>query len=194
MSQADVLGGEPAYVLDSSALLALLNRESGANVVRPLVERSVISSVNCAEVFQRAIALGMEVRDLRVRMESLGLGLLPFTAEDAELTAQLWSTTRRAGLSLGDRACLSLARRLGMPALTADRGWASVDLEVEVRLIRRGNLPSAARPFKRRSQDQKFGASDLPGSVKEESCAITPCQRLETVGRTEVQAKVIGET
>ena len=136
MSQADVSGGLPAYVLDASALLALLNRESGADEVRPLVERSVISSVNWAEVFQRAIALGMEVRDLRIRLESLGLGLLPFTAEDAELTAHLWSATRQVGLSLGDRACLSLARRLGLPALTADRGWAAVDLEVEVRLIR----------------------------------------------------------
>ena len=136
MSQADVSMGQPPYVLDASALLALLNRESGANVVRPLVERPVISSVNWAELFQRTIALGMKVRDLRVRMESLGLGLLPFTSEDAELTAHLWSTTRRAGLSLGDRACLSLARRLGLPALTADRGRAAADLEVEVRLIR----------------------------------------------------------
>ena len=107
MSQADVLEGQPAYVLDASALLALLNRESGANVVRPLVERSVISNVNWAEVFQRAIALGMEVRDLRAHVESLGLGLIPFTAEDAELTAHLWSATRQAGLSLRDRACLS---------------------------------------------------------------------------------------
>ena len=66
----------------------------------------------------------------------MGLRILPFTPEDAELTAGLWSTSRQAGLSLGDRACLSLAQRLSLPALTADRSWAALELEVEVRLIR----------------------------------------------------------
>ena len=136
MTQSEAAQGLTAYVLDASALLALLNRESGANVVRPLVERSVISSVNWAEVLQRAIALGMEVQDVRERLEPLGLGVLPFTAEDAEMTALLWPSTRRASLSLGDRACLSLAQRLGLPALTTDRGWSALALEVEVRLIR----------------------------------------------------------
>ena len=136
MSQPDTLVTIPAYVLDASALLALLNRESGADVVGPLVDRSVISSVNWTEVLQRAMALGMEVGDVREHLEALGLGLLPFTPVDAELTARLWAISRQVGLSLGDRACLSLAQRLGLPALTADRSWAALDLEVEVRLIR----------------------------------------------------------
>jgi PIN domain nuclease of toxin-antitoxin system len=126
----------PAYVLDASAVLALLHGEPGANVVRPLVERSVISSVNWAEVLQRVISLGREAPVVRDHLQSLGLGVLPFTAEDAESTAQLWSTSRRASLSLGDRACLSLAQKLGLPALTTDRIWAALDVGVEVRLIR----------------------------------------------------------
>ena len=46
--------------------------------------------------------------------------------------------TRVAGLSLSDRACLALARRLGVPAFTAERRWASVagTIGVEVKLIR----------------------------------------------------------
>lgn len=46
--------------------------------------------------------------------------------------------TDRARLSLGDRFCLALSRRLSSPALTTDRGWASVagDLGVVVELIR----------------------------------------------------------
>jgi PIN domain nuclease of toxin-antitoxin system len=127
----------PAYVLDASALLVFLHGEAGVNTIRPLLFRSVISSVNWAEVLQKVIARGSrEVRDVQEELESLGLGVLPFTAEDAESTALLWPSTRRAGLSLGDRACLSLAQKLGLPALTADRGWAALGLEVEVRLIR----------------------------------------------------------
>ena len=126
----------PAYVLDASALLAFLNREPGADAVGPLVESSVISSVNWVEVLQRATALGMEILVVRRYLGSFGLGVLPFTAEDAEQVAQLWSSTRPAGLSLGDRACLSLAKRLGLPALTADRAWEALNLDVEVRLIR----------------------------------------------------------
>ena len=123
-------------MLDASALLAFSQEEEGANVVGPLLERSVISSVNWAEVLQRTISLGLGTQGKQEDLESLGVKILPFTVEDAEYTAQLWSTSRRAGLSLGDRACLSLAARLGVPALTADRSWAALDLDVEVRLIR----------------------------------------------------------
>jgi PIN domain nuclease of toxin-antitoxin system len=92
--------------------------------------------VNWAEVVQKVISSGREAHEVRENLESLGLRILPFTTDDAESTAQLWSTTRRAGLSLGDRACLSLAQKLGLPALTTDRIWAALDLEVQVRLIR----------------------------------------------------------
>jgi PIN domain nuclease of toxin-antitoxin system len=123
-------------VLDASALLAFVRREVGADTIEPLLSRSVISSVNWAEVLQRAISLSLGIQGRREDLESLGLRILPFDAEDAESTALLWPSTRRAGLSLGDRACLSLAQKLGLPALTADRGWTALNLEVEVRLIR----------------------------------------------------------
>ena len=137
MSQANGLDVLPTYVLDASALLVFLHGEVGANTIGPLLSRSVISSVNWAEVLQKVIARGSrEVRDVREDLQSMRLRILPFDAQDAESTAHLWSTSRRAGLSLGDRACLSLAQKLGLPALTADRGWSAIDLEVEVRLIR----------------------------------------------------------
>ena len=136
MNEPKIFEASPAYVLDASALLAFSHGEEGAGEVGPLLGSSVISSVNWAEFLQRAIFVGLEVRGKRENMESLGLQIYPFTAEDAESTAQLWSTGRRVGLSMGDRACLSLAQRLGLPALTADRVWATLDLDVEVHLIR----------------------------------------------------------
>ena len=44
--------------------------------------------------------------------------------------------TRSAGLSLADRACLALASRLGVPAVTADRAWTTLDVGVEIVCIR----------------------------------------------------------
>ena len=40
------------------------------------------------------------------------------------------------GLSLGDRACLALALKLNLPALTTDRIWENLNLSVQVQVIR----------------------------------------------------------
>jgi ribonuclease VapC len=37
---------------------------------------------------------------------------------------------------LGDRACLALGLHLGRPVITADRVWASLNLGVEIVVIR----------------------------------------------------------
>ena len=122
--------------MDASAVLALLQGENGSEVVSPLLPRAVMSTVNWAEVLQRLVLAGLPIDGYREDLEALGLDLLDFTLQDAESVAQLWPITRPVGLSLGDRACLSLARRLGLPAFTADRHWATLDLGVEVRLVR----------------------------------------------------------
>ena len=136
MSQAGFSESLPACVLNASALLALLHAEPGADFVEPLLERAVVCSVNWSEVVQKALAWGVEVEGMREALEALGLDILPFTPEDAEQTARLWSKTRQVGLSLGDRACLSLARRLGVPVLTCDSAWQGLDSGVEVQIIR----------------------------------------------------------
>ncbi len=123
-------------VLDASALLAYLQDEPGSEAVEALLAESVMSSVNWAEVVQKSIAVGVVVERMREDLESLGLAIVPFTPEDAQMAGQLWLQTRQAGLSLGDRACLSLGLRLGVPVLTSDRVWTSLDLTLEVRVIR----------------------------------------------------------
>lgn len=123
-------------VLDASAVLALLHSEAGADAVEEALEHAAISTVNWSEVCQRSIAHNVDISDLRADAEALGVRLMPFSVEDAEHAAELWSATRDLGLSLGDRACLGLARRLGQPALTADRAWLALDVGVEIRTIR----------------------------------------------------------
>jgi ribonuclease VapC len=61
---------------------------------------------------------------------------VPFDDDLAFAAAALRPETRAAGLPLGDRACLALARRRNRAVLTADRAWARVSVGVDVRLIR----------------------------------------------------------
>jgi PIN domain nuclease of toxin-antitoxin system len=60
----------------------------------------------------------------------------PFTLPDAIDTARLRALTREHGLSLADRACLALGRRLGLPVLTADRAWANAEHDVSLSFLR----------------------------------------------------------
>ena len=122
--------------LDASALLAVLNSEPGAERVVPLLDGAVMSSVNWSEVLQKASMHGVDTDGLQTDIEGLGVTLVPFTVDDAEGTARLWSHTRSAGLSLGDRTCLALATRESLPAVTTDRSWTTVGLDVRVHVIR----------------------------------------------------------
>ena len=123
-------------VLDASALLAFLQNEPGCDQVEAALPDAVISSVNWAEVVQKSITADVDVNGMREDLEALDLRIIPFSAEEAGIAAQLWQKTRQAGLSLGDRACLSTGIRLDAPVLTADKIWATLSLPVAVRCIR----------------------------------------------------------
>ena len=135
MSLAEA-GTPRTWVLDASALLAMLQGEAGGEAVEPLLSGAVMSSVNWSEVIQKALEREVEVTGLREDVEALGLTILPFTADQAERTARLRAPTRDLGLSLADRACLALAAELGLSAITTDRAWGEADLGLEVRILR----------------------------------------------------------
>jgi len=120
---------------DASAVLVHMHRERGREVVSTVLPDAVISAVNASEVFARLMEMGSP-EQVRQDFAVLRLEVVPFDMQQAIDTAELRAPTKAAGLSLGDRACLGLARSLGLPAFTADRNWAHADLGVEVRLIR----------------------------------------------------------
>lgn len=123
-------------VLDASALLAVLHEEAGCEKAEPFLETGAVSTVNWSEVVQKSLARGVRVEGLRADMEALGLDILPFTAEDAEIAADLWKRTRRRGLPLGDRSCLALGIRLGLPVITADKAWTGLGAGIVIHVIR----------------------------------------------------------
>jgi len=124
------------YVLDASALLALLNAEKGADLVQALLPEAVISTVNLAEVVTRLSAVGMPENEIRDTLALLGLETIPFDKEQAFQAGLLFPHTHHYGLSLGDWACLALARTRAAATVTADRAWETMDLQVTIKLIR----------------------------------------------------------
>lgn len=116
-------------VLDASAILAVLNGERGEKKVAPLLTESVASSVNVAEVAAKLMEAGMDEKSARLAVAVLGIAeIADFTAESAWEAACLRPLTKQYGLSLGDRACLALAVKLKVPAVTADKEWSKLKL------------------------------------------------------------------
>ena len=109
-------------VLDASALLALMNKEPGWEVVARAAtnQDSTISSVNYAEVLQKAARLGVAAEIVDSVMDGLDITVSPFGRLDARLAASLYR--HRSGLSLADRVCLALARSLSSRAYTPPTG------------------------------------------------------------------------
>lgn len=121
--------------LDAPAVLAYLNGEPGAELVSTVLTDAVISARNASEVLARLMETASPER-AREEFDLLKLEVVPFDLQQAHDAADLRAPTRPAGLLLGDRAYLGLARALGLPVFTADRNWARIDVGVDVRLIR----------------------------------------------------------
>jgi ribonuclease VapC len=133
-----------AFVLDASGLLAYLQDEEGAaEVADALARTAAMSTANLAEALSKLADRGADPGEVVSELEERGVlgGLIevePLTAEDSIAIAEMFTSTREHGLGLGDRACLALGRRLGVPVMTADRAWAELDeaVGVEVNAIR----------------------------------------------------------
>jgi PIN domain nuclease of toxin-antitoxin system len=132
----------PAAVLDASALLTHLNDEDGAPAVREAMKAgAAISVANWAEVLSKLAERGEDPGVAAAEMQGAELvgqavSIEPITDDDCVEIARLRPATKSQGLSLADRACLVLAQRLGVPALTTDGEWAKAGTKAEVRLIR----------------------------------------------------------
>ena len=123
-------------VLDASALMAVLREEPGAAAVEAMLDHAAISAVNLSEVQAKLVERGTAADLAWSSLVELDLDVVPFDAAQARVAGDLRTLTRARGLSLGDRACLALARALGLPAMTADRAWAGLRIGIEIRAVR----------------------------------------------------------
>ncbi len=124
-------------VLDSSALLALLNREPGAEkLTAELLNIAACSTVNLAEVHSKLVSRGLSESDAWKAARFPVGELIDFAVEHAQIAGNLVKQTGEFELSLGDRACLALGMDLGVPVYTADRSWKKLHLPVRINVIR----------------------------------------------------------
>lgn len=125
-------------VLDASAVLAMLRQEPGGDRIRPLLRSSAISTVNFGEVIGFYARRGVAEAAIRRLLDRLPSTRFEFDEEAAYTAGRLLPLTQAAGLSFGDRACLALAQRMNVKALTADRAWSRIAdaVGVEIELIR----------------------------------------------------------
>jgi PIN domain nuclease of toxin-antitoxin system len=123
------------YVLDASAVLALIFLEPGWENVDRVLHGSLMSTVNVAEALTKLVQDRVNLPDAVEEISKLNLEIFDFDFESAAKAAELRPLTKHLGLSLGDRACLALAIQHDATAVTADKSWAKLDL-CKIELIR----------------------------------------------------------
>ena len=124
------------FVFDASAVLAILNQESGAAKATRFLDGAGINAVNRSEVLKKLIERRTPVPEAVESANALGLQIVTFDDELALASAALWPITRSVGLSFADRCCVATAIAQNATAITADRAWAMIDLPCNVEVIR----------------------------------------------------------
>ena len=123
-------------VLDASAILALLNKETGSEEVLKFIGKAAMSTVNLSEVIAKLADAGIPEEDIRQILSNLNLEVIDFNKEQVLKAGMLRPNTKSIGLSFGDRACLALGIFLNQPVLTTDRLWSNLSVGIEVRILR----------------------------------------------------------
>jgi ribonuclease VapC len=123
-------------VLDASALLTIVKKERGADIVEATFGDAAISVVNLTEVISKVWDWNLDADKYVRNLAALPLEFVDFNFARAAQAGHLRPSTRNLGLSLGDRACLALAIERDCPVLTADRTWAKLNIGIPIQLIR----------------------------------------------------------
>jgi len=127
----------PSVVFDASAILALLRNEPGADAVAQYAGDGLISAVNLQEVIKELLRRGIPIEASLELLDALHLDVRPHGREEAAASAALYLVTSQYGTGLGDRSCMALAIAEDLPALTADKAWAKIQVTgLKVQLVR----------------------------------------------------------
>jgi PIN domain nuclease of toxin-antitoxin system len=124
-------------VFDASAVLALLLNEPGAEkLTEEILEHSVASTVNLAEVQTTLVRSGYDPDEAWEDALEQVAAAEPFTSEQSKIAGTLVKTMQPFGLSLGDRACLALAIVLKAEVYTTEKVWKNLKLGISIHVIR----------------------------------------------------------
>jgi ribonuclease VapC len=131
------MNSEKIAVLDASAILAILQHETGAEkLTDEILDRAVVGTVNLAEVQGKLVAKGLTADEAWVHATSAVDSIEVYSGEHAKLAGALITHTKPFGLSLGDRSCLALAIALKGEVYTTERIWKKLKLGIPIHVIR----------------------------------------------------------
>ncbi len=126
----------PTMVFDSSVLIALFKQEPGCETAENSLNDALISTVNLAEVASYMARNSVPSETIHEALAAFPIEIVPFETEQALIAGCLYRSCKHLGLSLGDRACLALAKSHNLPVLTADRVWSKLDIGISIQTIR----------------------------------------------------------
>ena len=124
------------YCLDASALLCVLLEEPGADYVTDRLTAALVSATSYAEVIAKLVDRGAPAEEIAAILADLDIEIVPVDRQQAELAGLIRATTREAGLSVGERACLALALTRRAVAVTTDPGWCQLDCDIGIEVAR----------------------------------------------------------
>lgn len=130
-------------IVDTSAIIALIEQEDGWQIVEEHIVGAVISAVNLGELAQFNLRQNLDSDEIEKLVEALEIEIVPVEAEHAYEAAIIRHHSVEEGkkgssLSQADCICLATAKLRGITALTADKNWDIVGkkLGISVQLIR----------------------------------------------------------
>lgn len=123
------------YLLDASAVLALIGDEPGGDQVRSVLALSAITAVNLAEVVKKLRERGVPSGDVATIVSDIQLPLEPGPAnlQQTLQVGELAAAGRAVGLSMGDAICLAVAGWSSRIAVTTERRWKELPAETLAR-------------------------------------------------------------
>ena len=125
-----------AFVIDASAILAMIFDEAGGDMVADVCDGAMLSAVNLDEVLHKVARRGVDPMLVETQLSRLGIAVVVFDARQARVSAALHARLAGTDTSFADRACLSMGLMLNTTVLTADAKWMRLGLDVDIRLIR----------------------------------------------------------
>lgn len=122
------------YLLDTSALIALLKKESGYEMIEKIIANSAISSVNFSEFVAVLARSGISYIDIDEMIKDIVPEIIPFCEDTSTKAGKLITVTKDYGLSLGDRACIATGDHYQMEIHTTDKVWSKLQPQIATKI------------------------------------------------------------
>jgi ribonuclease VapC len=114
------------YLLDASALLAIVFEEKGRDQVHKILHKCAMSAVNLTEAIGKIAQRGASLDEAWDHISALEIPILSYDEATAREAVRFCDLAWTRGMSLGDRVCIATALIHGLVAVTADRRWPTL--------------------------------------------------------------------